>query len=518
MTTRTTSADQALASWLPDDEVSNELRALRVWASDQRSLGSAMRLLGWDQQTKLPKKGLAGRGRTMGLLNSILHERSISPEADRLITAAEAANDQCVEARVMRRQFDIAKRIPVEHVRAMVEASTAGYGAWERARENDDFDSFAPMLEQLVTLARAEAEFLGYEHEPYDALHDLYEEGSRATDLEPMFEGLREPINRLLDAQPEPDTSILERTWPIAGQEQFGREVVDRLGFDFDAGRLDIATHPFCSGVGSFDTRLTTRYELNWLPGSLFGTIHEAGHGIYDQSFNRLGLPATIADAPGLGMHESQSRGFENVIGRSGPFWEFWFDRLREVFPETTADVSLEQFVRQVNTARRSFIRVEADELSYNLHLAVRFELERALVNGTLAVRDLPEAWGDAFERWFGMRPPSNREGVLQDVHWSGGSFGYFPTYTLGNVYAAQFTEVARRDLPNWDELLRAGEYAPILAWYDEHVYRHGMAFTGRELVRRITGGDVDPQPLVRYLEQRFGGGAAGTGELEPVS
>ncbi|MCW2962539.1 MAG: Thermostable carboxypeptidase 1, partial [Thermoleophilia bacterium] len=219
----------------------------------------------------------------------------------------------------------------------------------------------------------------------------------------------------------------------------------------------------------------------------------------------RLGLPATLADAPGLGMHESQSRGYENIIGRSREFWEHWYPTLQETFPEATAGVDLDAFVRQVNTAKRSLIRVEADELSYNLHLAVRFELERALMNGDLAVKDLPGAWGDTFEKWFGIRPKNDTEGVLQDVHWSSGSFGYFPTYTLGNVYAAQFTEAARRDLPNWDELLRTGEYAPIVAWYDEHIYRHGQAFTGRQFVERITGGPVDVAPLVRYLEGRFG-------------
>lgn len=495
----------AAASWLPDEEVSGAHRALREWVSGHRDLAAAMRLLGWDQQTKLPPKGQPGRARTMGAFRSILHERATSPELERLIAAVEDVDPDGPEARVTRRAFDQASKFPVEHVRARVEAASAGYVAWEQARTADDFATFQPHLERLLDLSRRDADYLGYEAEPYDALHDLYEEGSRAADIEPMFESLREPINRLLDLQPEPDTAVLERSWHVAGQERFGREVVARMGFDFAAGRLDETVHPFCAGVGAFDTRLTTRYDEHWLPCSLFGTIHEAGHGIYDQSFDRLGLPATLADAPGLGMHESQSRGFENVIGRSRPFWEHWFPRLCEVFPDATAGVDLDAFVRQVNTARRSFIRVEADELSYNLHLAVRFELERALVNGDLAVRDLPEAWNAGFEKWFGMHPPSDREGVLQDVHWSGGSLGYFPTYTLGNVYAAQFTEVARRDVPQWDELLRSGSYEPILAWFDEHVYRHGQAFTGRQLVERITGGPVDVGPLLRYLDDRFG-------------
>lgn len=503
----TTTTDASAPSWLSDDEATDAHRALRAWVREYKDLAAAARLAGWDQQTKLPPKGQAGRARTLGALSALLHERSTSPELDKLISAVEDVDPDGPEARVARRGFDLSTKLPSDHVRAISEAASAGYVAWDQARELNDFPTFQPHLEKLLELSRKSAEYYGFETEPYDALHDLYEEGSRAADIEPMFEALREPTNRLLDQQPEPDTSILERSWHVQGQEIFGTEVVARMGFDFEAGRLDETVHPFCSGIGQFDTRLTTRYDEHWLPCSLFGTIHEAGHGIYDQSFDRLGLPATLADAPGLGMHESQSRGYENVIGRSRPFWEFWFPRLQEVFPEATKGVTLDEFVKQVNTSKRSFIRVEADELSYNLHLAVRFELERAMINGDLAVKDLPEAWNAGFEKWFGLRPPSNKEGVLQDVHWSGGSFGYFPTYTLGNVYAAQFGEVARRDIPNWDDLLRAGEYGPIVAWFDEHVYRHGEAFTGRQLVERITGGPVDVAPLVRYLEGRFGQG-----------
>ena len=495
-------------SWLTDDAATDAHRALRAYVGDFQDLASAMALLGWDQQTKLPKGGAAGRGRTMGALSTVLHERATSPELDRLIAAVEEVDPDGPEARVQRRSFDLSTKLPAAHVRAQSEAAAAGYGAWEHARETNDFASFQPHLERLLDLSRAEADFYGYETEPYDALHDLYEEGSRAADLEPMFAALREPINRLLDQQPEADTSILERDWHIPGQERFGIEVVSMLGFDFECGRLDETAHPFCSGVGQFDTRLTTRYDLNWLPMSLFGTIHEAGHGIYEQALDRLLLPRTLSSAPGLGMHESQSRGYENVIGRSRPFWEFWYPKLQAEFPEATAGVDLDAFVRQVNTAQRSLIRVEADELSYNLHLAVRFELERALVNGDLAVKDLPEAWNAAFQKWFGMQPETDTDGVLQDVHWSGGSFGYFPTYTLGNVYAAQFIEAAKAELGGpdaWDELLRTGNYRPIRDWLDANIYIHGNAFTGREFVQRVTGGPVDTAPLITYLEDRFG-------------
>lgn len=481
-----------------------ELDALRSYVRDLKDLGSAMALLGWDQQTKLPPKGAAGRGRTMGALSTVLHAQRTSDELERLLVAVEEQGSAPDEARVVRRMYDLSTKLPSAFVRDMSEAESAGYSAWHSARERDDFAAFLPHLERLVELSQRAAEYHGYETERYDALHDLYEQGSRASELEPMFAALREPINRLIDRQPEPDTSVLERMWPAAAQETFGRRVVARMGFDFDAGRLDETVHPFCSGIGDGDTRLTTRYDEHWLPCSLFGTIHEAGHGIYDQSFFRLQVPTILADAPGLGMHESQSRMYENVIGRSRPFWSYWYGDLQKMFPEATAGVELDQFLRQINTARRSLIRVEADELTYNLHLAIRFELERALINGDLAPRDLPEAWGDTFERWLGIRPDTDREGCLQDVHWSGGSFGYFPTYTLGNVYAAQFVEACRRDVTDLDAHIERGDFTPLVAWFDEHVYRHGCRYTGRELVQRITGGPVDTAPLVRYLEAKF--------------
>ncbi|MCW2949170.1 MAG: Zn-dependent carboxypeptidase [Thermoleophilia bacterium] len=496
------------ASWLNDEAATDAHRGLREYVGDYRDLASAMSLLGWDQQTKLPSNGAAGRGRAMGALSMVLHERGTSARLDELVSALEEVDPDSPEARVWRRSYNQYTKLPAEHVRASSEAAAAGFGAWQKARANDDFAGFLPYLERLVDLARADADFYGYETEPYDALHDLYEEGSRAADLEPMFAALREPINRLLDEQPEADTSVLERHWDVAGQERFGVAVVSQLGFDFESGRIDETAHPFCSTIGTFDTRLTTRYEPNWLPSSLFGTVHEAGHGIYEQAFDRLQLPRTLATAPGLGMHESQSRGYENVIGRSHEFWEYWYPHLQREFPEATSGVDLDGFVRQVNTAKRSLIRVEADELSYNLHLAVRFELERALINGTLAAKDLPEAWNTTFETWFGIRPTSDVDGVLQDVHWSGGSFGYFPTYTLGNVYAAQFIHQAKSDLGGddaWDELLRSGTYLPIRDWLDTNIYRHGAAFTGREFVQRVTGGPVDTAPLIAYLEARFG-------------
>jgi len=495
MTATTTASEQA---------VRPEVQALRGYTEQLVAIRSGLALLGWDQKTKLPRKGHADRGRQLGVLAGVLHERATSPELGKLISAVEDVDADNVEARVMRRSYRLSTCLPAKHVVEFTQAAANANQAWEEARERDDFDLFAPHLERVLELSRTSAELYGYETEPYDALHDLYEEGMTAAELEPIFAGLRDPINELIEQQPEADVSALTRTFPLASQVEYCERIAAVMGFDMEAGRIDETVHPFCSGVGMHDTRLTTRYQSDWLPASLFSVIHEAGHGIYDQGFDRLGLPRTIADAPGLGMHESQSRMYENVIGRSRAFWELEYPELQRAFPTALGDVDLDSFVRQINAAQRSLIRVEADELTYNLHIAIRFELERAMTNGDLQVRDLPEAWNAAYEKWLGLRPPNNRDGCLQDVHWTS-SFGYFPTYTLGNIYAAQFVEACEAQIGSFDDHLRRGELGPIHGWFDENIYRHGRSFTGREFVERITGGPISPEPLLRYLDGKFG-------------
>lgn len=486
------------------EDSSQQLRGLRDHADELRAIGGAISLMAWDERTKLPARGAAWRARQLGVLSGILHAHATSPRLDAAIAAVEDEDPDNVEARVMRRDFDLATRLPAELVRRNSEATSLAQHAWREARANDDFTAFAPHLQEVLDIARERAECYGYETERYDALHDLYEQGSRAAQVEPVFAQLREPLQRLVDAQPEVDTSLLAQRFPLDAQKRFGAWLVGQMGYDLEAGRIDATAHPFCIGIGAGDVRLTTRYDEHWLPGALWSTIHEAGHGIYEQAFDRLGLPSTIGEPPGLGMHESQSRMYENVIGRSQAFWEHFYPELQRSFPDALGATDVQGFLAAVSAVRRSLIRTESDELTYNLHVAARFELERALVNGTLSVDELPEAWNDAYHRWLGIRPESDADGVLQDVHWSGGSFGYFPTYTLGNVYAAQFVERARADIPGLEQQWREGRIRPLRDWFDEHVYRHGRTYTGRELVQRITGGPVDSTPLIRYLEQRF--------------
>ncbi len=399
------SSPPSAAAAAPNDapeQVAPDVAALRTWYDEMMAIGGALGLLHWDSETKMPRKAAEWRARQKSVVGMILHDKSTSPELDRLIAAVEDRDPDNIEARKCRRDFDEATRLPNEFVGAMAEATSISRHVWQHARDRNDFAEFRPYLERVLELEREKAELLGYETEPYDALHDQYEEGSRAADLVPMFEGLRAPLLELIDRQPEPDVSILQRTYPTAEQSRFNHEIAAAIGYDLDAGRIDVTAHPFCMTVGIGDIRLTTRYDENWLGGALFSTLHEAGHGIYDQGLQRLGLPTTMGSAPGLGMHESQSRMFENAVGRSIEFWEFHFPRLQETFPSQLGDVTLEQFHRAINTAQRSLIRVEADELTYNLHVGLRFELERKLVNGDLAVADLPEAWNDAMQRWLG--------------------------------------------------------------------------------------------------------------------
>lgn len=473
-------------------------------AEEINLLGGISSLLGWDEKTKMPPKGATNRGRQSALLGRMRHERAIGDEMRRAVEAAEASDPDSPEVREMRRDFDISTKLPSDFVHEQIEASSNAHHAWKDARERNDFDLFAPDLKKLVDLARREADYLGFETEPWDALGDLYEEGMRAADLEPLFSAAREPILQLVDRQPEPDTSILRRSYPVDRQHEYAHHIVKAIGFDLAAGRIDTTTHPFCIGVGDGDVRLTTRYDEHWLPGSVFAAIHEAGHGIYNQAFSRLGLPKTIGEAPGLGMHESQSRMFENIVGRSRPFWEFHYGELQRYFPDALGGVELNTFLQQINVAEPTFIRVEADELTYNLHIGLRFELERGLVDGSLKVRDLPEAWNEASERWLGIRPASFADGCLQDIHWSMGSFGYFPTYFLGNVYSTAFCEKIRSEF-DLDANLRRGDISQLMAWLDENIYRWGRVFTGFEFVERITGGPVSVDPLIRYLTARFG-------------
>src|SRR5262245_50768902 len=412
-------------------------------------LGSCAELLGWDEQTYMPRRGSAHRGEQMALLARLKHEWLTAPEVGELLAETEGStlvrNGKSVEAvnvREIRRTYDRAVKIPKALVEELARVTTAAQQAWRDAKRADDFAAFRPHLKKIVALKRKQADAIGYETEPYDALLDEYEPGVTAAEVTAVFDALRpglvELVGEITSSKRHPKRDILERDYPVDRQAIFAQSASAALGFDFNAGRLDVTVHPFCCTVGPGDCRITTRYNPKSFNEAFFGVMHESGHGLYEQGLDpeHAGTPAGMALS--LGVHESQSRLWENQVGRGRPFWEHFFPRAQQMFLEALRDVSLDDWMFAINDVRPSFIRVEADEATYNLHILLRFELERALLTGDLAVADLPDAWNQQFKAMFGLKVPSDARGCLQDIHWSFGGLGYFPTYTLGNLIAAQ--------------------------------------------------------------------------------
>jgi carboxypeptidase Taq len=476
-------------------------------------LGGVAGLVGWDQQVMMPPKAAALRANQSAALAALLHERIVDPAFGEAIDEAESTPDlgpaQAASLREARRARDRSVRLPASLVRELAVAQAEGFEIWKHARPARDFAMFRPALERLVSLKQQEADAIGHEGERYDALLDEYEPGMRLARLEPLLHRLRDALVPLVGAvaeRPRPDVSFMAREFPAAAQIEFSERVIRDLGFDLQAGRQDASAHPFTSGTGPTDVRLTTRIVHGDPRGSLMASIHEAGHGLYEQGIVGRSIERTFAGmAPSLGLHESQSRLWENQVGRSREFWEHYYPDYRKTFPDALADVELEQWLRAINLVEPSLIRVEADELTYNLHILIRFELEVALMRGTLSVADLPAAWNDAYRSTLQVDVTHDGDGVLQDVHWSGGSFGYFPTYTLGNLYSAQLMEAADRDLGGVSAQIGRGEFAPLLGWLREHIHHHGSLEPAEEIARGATGKSLEPDNLIAYLQDKYG-------------
>lgn len=477
-------------------------------------LGSAMGLLHWDMSTFIPAKGHAHRADQLASLAGILHRMVTDPVTGEWLSAVEGTHvisdpisAQAVNVREWRRSYDRAVKIPERLASELARAAAEGRSVWERARPANDWDSFRPYLERLVALKREQAEVLGYENEPYDALLDDYEQDETARNLESVFERLHQPLVDLLDriktSAIESKPCIDDLVFPVADQKAFAIDVARKIGYDLEAGRLDESAHPFTLGVGPGDVRITARYSEHLFGEGFFAVIHESGHAMYHQ-----GLPAEHWGTPmcrpiSLGINESQSRLWENLVARSLPFWRYLYPKAREKFP-FLKDVSLATFYRAINDVRPSLIRVEADEVTYNLHVLLRFELEVRLIRGDLEVRALPDAWNEKMQAYFGMTPPDYASGVMQDVHWSGGSIGYFPTYTLGNLYAAQLMDKAKQDLGDHGALMESGDFGTLLRWLREKIHSQGSRYRPNELIRHVTGQDLNPSYLIDYLETKY--------------
>ncbi len=494
----------------PTAQTSAPVVALKQRLYDINALRSAGSMMEWDQQVFMPHGGAEARGEHTSILGRMAHDTLASDETARLIEDAsrevESGSDEAALVRVTKREYDIATKVPSWLVAEQLKLGAHGHEVWVKARKANDFKAFAPILSQVVELCQKQAEFLGYKENIYDALLDLYEEGATAKDVDAMFGDVRKPlvdlVNDINANGRKVDDSFLTGEWPEQGQREFTEKIVEAVGFDFNRGRQDTAHHPFCSGWSVTDIRLTTRF-LPLLSSSIFSSLHEAGHGMYEQGSPLAWDRTPLAGGVSLGVHESQSRFWENIVGRSREFWQFFLPDLKYTFP-ALEKISLDDFHRAVNKVERSLIRVEADETTYNLHILVRYEIECGLLTGKMAVKDVPEIWNAKYKEYLGITPPSDSVGCLQDVHWSACSMGYFPTYSMGNLLSYQFLATMNGQIGDQKENWSKGKFAPTLEWLQQNIYSKGSRFSPRDLVKQVTGKPMGATDYVKGITDKY--------------
>lgn len=484
-------------------------------AREETVLGSCVDLLEWDEETCLPRSGVSHRSEQLALLAGLLHDRSTDPRIDELLAAVEGSDlvadpesPYAVNVRELRRAYDRERRLPRRLVEEVARVTALAYAAWADAREIADFSRFRPWLDRILALARDEADAVGYAETRYDALLEDFEPGLTTSQVSALFAELRRELIPLVQAVPPAGrrgrNSVLRREYPVDRQRIFAEAVANAVGFDFDRGRMDTSVHPFCTSLGPGDCRITTRFSARDFAGGFFGVLHEVGHALYEQGLDPEHYGTPMGETTSVGLHESQSRLWENFVGRSRSFWRHFFPRARGVFHEALRDVKLDAMVAALNRVEPSVIRVDADEVTYNLHILVRFEIEQALLSGDLSTRELPGAWSSAYSDCLGVTPANDREGCLQDGHWAEGLIGYFPTYTLGNVYAAQLVAAAGAALGDLDEQFARGEFGGLLAWLRDRIHRHGQRYTAAALVERATGSPPSSRWLIESLRARY--------------
>lgn len=495
--------------------VSSAANRLREILAEAFEIARAISLLTWDQQTHMPQGGVEARAKTRATLERLLHESftrdevgSLLVELEREVGDTSADTDLARLVRATRRAYDQRCKLPSRLVEALSKATALGMHAWERAREADDFLQFQPHLEEIVALQIEKAHALGFESDPYDALLDLFEPEMKSESVDRLFADLKKELvplaQAIFDRSDRVDDSILRLGYDADRQWAFTLRVIEKLGFDMKRGRQDRSAHPFTMGVAPTDVRLTTRIDEHNLASGLYASIHEAGHGMYEQGLPMQHYNTPLCDAISLGIHESQSRLWENVVGRSRAFWRHFFPFLKELFPAQLQEADVETVYRAVNRVEATAIRVEADEVTYNLHIFLRYELERELIRGSLSVAELPEAWREKTKAYLGFEPKSDREGVLQDIHWSDGYFGYFPTYTLGSVLSVQLYQEAVEAHPAIPAEMEQGNFATLLSWLQRNIYAHGARYTPSELVQKATGGPIAAAPYLTYLREKY--------------
>jgi carboxypeptidase Taq len=497
--------------------------ALTARLLEIQRINSAAALLSWDQETYMPAGGGEARAEQISTLQGIAHQKLVSPEIERLLTTwvdsetgeirdtpGEAWDEPARSLlREVWRDYSRAKKLPSDFVITLSRECSLAQQVWVEAKENQAFLQFLPNLRTVLSLKREEAEYLGYQDSPYNALLDVYEPGSTIAALRPLFAQIKGRLVPLLkkiqQSAVQIDDGILFHTFDQARQLEFGRMVLIAMGYDFERGRLDLSAHPFTTSFHPTDVRVTTRVHEHDLQSCLFSCIHEGGHGLYDQGLDPRYFGTPLGDSVSLGIHESQSRMWENCVGRSRPFWRFFYPMLQQTFHHQLRALDVEQFYAAINRVKPSLIRVEADELTYNLHIMLRFEIEQDLIEGRTQPEDLPGIWNQKMEEYLGIVPSNDAEGVLQDVHWSFGAFGYFPTYTLGNLYSVQFYEQAKLEIPLLEDEIAAGQLMVLRRWLGQKIHRWGRMFTPDHLSRRVTGKSLDPEPFLSYVERKYG-------------
>jgi len=478
-------------------------------------LEQTMAILGWDMETYMPEGGVAARSEQMALLSELAHQWLISDETARLLEDAERESKggdyfavDVSMLRAARRTYDQRVKIPEQLVSRIARTTAKANSIWVDARARSDFGAFAPILAELIEMNREQADCLGFTEHRYDALLDLFEPDLKTSTVEQLFSEMKGElvplVKEITGHEKSPDTGFLNQKFSTVAQEAFGLVVLKDMGYDFRRGRQDRSAHPFTTSFSPYDVRITTRYDEKDLLSALFSTVHEGGHALYDQ-----GLPLDLVNTPlcqpiSLGVHESQSRLWENIIGRSRSFWIHYLPILKQHFPGQLDGISLDQFYRAVNRSRPGLIRVESDELTYNLHIFIRFEIEKDLIGGSLSTGEIPSVWNEKYRNYLGITPPDDARGCLQDIHWAHGSFGYFPTYTIGNLLSAQLYNKALEDHPSIPSEIEQGNMRTLLGWLRDRVHRHGSRYTFAELVMEITGGEVQVGPFMKYLSDKF--------------
>ncbi|WP_256757447.1 carboxypeptidase M32 [Cohnella sp. WQ 127256] len=498
-----------------DQAFSPSLKRFRELTNQIKQYEEILGVVYWDMRTGAPRKGLEQRSEAVGALSSESFRLATSSEMGELLAKLNESEEQNQLNEINRRlveettkEYERNRKIPPEMYREYVVLTSQAESAWEIAKDKNDFPGFVPYLEKIIAFNRKFIEIWGVKDTPYDTLLDMHEQGLTTVELDRLFGELRARLvplaEKIANSKHKPDTSFLEGTFDIEKQKKFSLFILNEMGYDFDAGRLDESVHPFATGLSPGDVRITTRYLTDDIMSALFGTLHEGGHALYEQNIKPELIGTSLCTGTSMGIHESQSRLWENMVGRSLSFWERYLPDLKAHFPGQLDGVTAEQFYKGINVVQPSLIRIEADELTYNLHIMIRYEIEKMLFNEDLDPRDLPEVWNKKYTEALGVTPPNDAQGVLQDVHWSGGAFGYFPSYSLGNMYGAQMMNIARQKLPDLEQQVASGQLLPLKEWLTDLVYQHGKLLNPSEIIERISGEPLQSSYLCDYLENKY--------------